>query len=115
MTSELVLLFDTKNLTNVEQQLSDAFDAHSTAGNMTQTPSMMIVRKTVWLTLEKELIKKHPKLVDESKPVKYHRVSTKDKGLTGEHGYNAIIFRSRPVVAIDGDNIVAARVGANKE
>jgi uncharacterized protein (DUF608 family) len=113
--AELVLLFDTDNLTDVKGQLGKAFDDFSVAGDNKHTPSLMIVRKRVWLSLEREL----QPLVNAAKEkvaLKHYEVTPAKIGTLDEidgKGYNAIIFRGRPVVAIGGLNIVADRVGAN--
>lgn len=110
--AELVLLFNTDNLTDVEGQLGKAFDDFSVAGDMRHIPSLMIVRKEVWLALETELIKKLKHKSYKPENIKDYD-ATSSKSTDTKVGYNAIIFRGRAVVAIDGKNIVADKVGAN--
>lgn len=113
--AELILLFDTDDLTDVVGQLGQAFDDFSVAGSVKHAPSMVIVRKTVWLKIEKELNNIINKQKTKNQIKQYDRVNEKP-GIhqPPEHGYNALIFRARPIVPIDGQNIIADRVGANK-
>lgn len=121
MTSyaELVLLFDTEDLTNIKGQLDERFDEFSVAGDVKHIPSMVLVRKDVWIKLEYEL----QQLMESSRPnekvVPFQKAPARrgmrDPELLShtQPGYNALVYRSRPIVAVTGANIVADRVGAN--
>jgi hypothetical protein len=142
MTSELVLLFNYDKSEDILDKLTEAFDKHSSSSSIDKVPSMIIVSKKTWYLIEgalEPLLSAHygkktngsksqtkKDSVPSNQIAEEGQKSTKstptipqyDKVNTTEDpqsGFASLSFRSRPIVAIDGDNIVAWRVGANDE
>ena len=114
MTSELVLVFDTLAEEDVLDQLSAEFDKHSEAGNRDHSPSLIIVNKKVWGLIETEISKALLARYKTRKLPGYDKVTATSRSghvEPAKAGFNAVSFRARPVVAIDGDNVISARVG----
>jgi hypothetical protein len=115
--SELALLFDTQDLTNVKDQLAKSFDEHSVIGSMKQIPAIILVRKQVWLALEMEL-NKLIKTKGASKHSGYDIAKAFGPGISrpdsSNDGYDALIYRGRPIVAMPAEhNVISDRLGAN--
>ena len=111
MQSEFVLLFKPSGKTHILDQLSKAYDKHSYPGSMDKQPSLIIVSEETWFLIEGEL---QPMLASRYKTIK-ERGYDKVQGKIGDipkpqSGYNALSYRARPIVAIDGHNIIAERV-----
>jgi len=114
--SELVLLFSTDDPENILDQLSKEFDRHSYAGNRDCTPSLIIVNINNWRQIELELAKRLKTRYRVKQILGYEKVTANSEGWVihdvKQKGWNCLMFRGRPVVAIYGDNVIAARVGA---
>lgn len=100
--SELALLFNPDNDGEpVLSQLDKEFDEHHVAGQLKTIPSLIVCSKVTWVRLEMEL---YPIFTSKGKLIKEPKVVPKD-------GYSSLIYRARPIVAVNGNDIVSARVG----
>lgn len=108
-SSFLVLCFDTSNYDHALEELNEAFDNHSTAASMVRTPELIVVKPDLYPILEKQL-EEFIKARYATKKLKTNPTAPNLK----DRSYPALTFRARPIVAIDGINIIADRVGANE-
>lgn len=112
-SSGLILYFepDSKTSKSALEQLDEIYDLHSTAGSYDKSPHAILVSQETWTTLEGDLQKRYD--IKSKRDIHVPLDKTPHEDIKVMRAYNALVYRARPIVAIDGENLVADWVGAN--